>query len=818
MTQRSLSCEQQALELWYREPAAAWAEALPVGSGRLGAMVHGTLPVERINLNEDTFWSGPADTAVPEVAPQVLAQAREQLREGRHVEAGQTLRATQGADAEALQPVGDLVIEFVGAAEGKAAADYRRSLDLRDGVAAVEWGGPGRRVRHRVLASARHDVVAVRLETEDPAGLQLNLRLETPQHRAGVRAAAGGADEDAPGVPALELLLAAPRHVLPWPSTQGVVDEDDERRSIRASAVLCVEADEAATAAVSTGSDPCVTVRGARALTAYVAIRTGFEGWDVAPARDGEQCLAAAYRDVRSALDQGWEKVLAAHVDEHRAVMDRVMFELPAGAADPRLPTDERLALRADGRADEQLCALAFAFGRYLLLASSRPGTQAATLQGIWNAELTPPWNCQYTVNINTEMNYWPAECTALPECHEPLLRLVADLSEAGRPAARGIYGARGWTCHHNTDLWRLAVPVGAGQGDPMWSQWPLGGAWLSTHLAERWRFGRDPAFLAAVAVPVALEAARFVLDLLVEDEDGHLVTSPSTSPENQFATADGPAAVDRGCAMDLTLARELFGFVLEGTEQLVAAGVPLTQQDTATVREVRAALGRLAPLRVGSRGQLLEWSAEREPVDPHHRHLSHLVGLYPGSVVAVDPVLRDAARRALEERGDGGTGWSLAWKAALWARLGDGAAAHRLLGRYLRPVPVAPPGAADQAGGVYRSLLCAHPPFQIDGNSGVTAAVAEMLVQSHAVEGGAPVIEVLPALPAQWPEGRVTGLRARGAVSIVELAWAQGAPTALVVEAQAGTTVEVRWQETDGTSRARRLELTSGQRVTVIS
>jgi alpha-L-fucosidase 2 len=804
-----------ALELVYTEPAAIWAEALPVGNGRLGAMVHGAYPVERINLNEDTFWSGPGDTAVPEVREGLIEEARGQVRAGRHVAAGQTLLATQGADAEALQPVGDLLIEFVGAPAGAAAAPYRRSLDLRDGVAAVRRGLGGHLVRQEVIANVEREVVAVRLETDDPDGLHVNLSFATPQRRAETRVR--GEQQDG----ALALLLAAPRHVVPWPREDGVAYEDDDKSSIRAAALLEVAAEGGTVSTSAAGSGPVVQVqvRGSSALTAYVAIRTGFTGWDVAPVRDSEECLASAARDIRVAREASWEKLRAAHVEEHRALMDRVTLTLGDGDPSPDAPTDLRLARRAAGEADEQLSVLAFALGRYLLAASSRPGTQAATLQGVWNSEVTPPWNCQYTVNINAEMNYWPAETTGLFECHEPLLRLAADLSEAGRDAARGIYGARGWTCHHNTDLWRIATPVGGGQGDPMWSQWPLAGAWLCTHLAERWRFGRDLGFLAAIAFPVALDAARFVLDLLVEDGDGHLVTSPSTSPENQFATADGPASVDQGSAMDLTLARELFGFVLEAAEELTPAGIPLTRQDTDALDEVRAALPRLAPLRIGSRGQLLEWSAEYEEADPHHRHLSHLVGLYPGRIVALDPQLREAARRSLEGRGDAGTGWSVAWKAGLWARLGDGAAAHRLLDEYLRPVLPTGTGSDVQfsGGGVYRSMLCAHPPFQIDGNFGVTAAIAELLVQSHGVQDGAPVVELLPALPPQWPSGRVTGLRARGAVTVAELAWSQGTATSVVVQAQTATRFELRWRDADGAPQSRQLNLAAGERVTVL-
>ncbi len=833
-------------ELAYTAPAAIWAEALPVGNGRLGAMVHGTCPAERIDLNEDTFWSGPGDTEPPRVPDGLLARARVQIRAGRHVEAGRTLTATQGADAEALQPVGSLEVEFLGpegapagTREGSpegAPADtpprYRRSLDLRDGVARVERGTPGGTVRQEVLATARHQVVAVRLETDDPAGLRLAVRLRTPQRRAVRRPE---------GPDGLALLLAAPRHVVPWPRQEGVLHDDDGLRSTRAAAVVRVlaegigseealvacgparpgAADTAGPPTSAGGPDepaaevPAITVRGASAVTVLVAVRTGFAGWREPPERDAEQCRTAAEQDVEAARAAGWDALRAAHLADHRALMDRVTLRLDGAEPPADLPVDERLVRRAAGGEDEHLCVLAFLLGRYLLAASSRPGTEAATLQGVWNSEVAPPWNCEYTVNINTEMNYWPAETTALPECHEPLLRLVADLAEAGRPVARAVYGARGWTCHHNTDLWRIAVPVGKGLGDPMWSQWPMGGVWLCAHLAERWRFGRDPEFLARIALPVCLDAARFVLDLLVDDGHGRLVTSPSTSPENRFRTPDGPASVVEGSAMDLTLVRELFAFLLEAERETAATGRELPAEDAAALAEVRAALPRLAPLRTGADGRLLEWPAERVEDDPHHRHVSHLVGLYPGRTLAADPELRAAARGSLEARGDAGTGWSVAWKTGLWARLGDGEAAYRLLATYLCPVGPGLPGTSS-GGGVHRSLLCAHPPFQIDGNFGITAAVAEMLLQSHAEHDGVPVLELLPALPPRWPGGRVTGLRARGALRLVELVWAEGAVVSAEVEVLADTRFELRWTDRAGTGQVRRPVLRAGERVSV--
>jgi alpha-L-fucosidase 2 len=589
-------------------------------------------------------------------------------------------------------------------------------------------------------------------------------------------------------------------------------------RSVRAAALLRVDAEGgAAHPTVEYGpGGPVIAVRGASAATVYAAIRTGFEAWDRPPLRDAQACLALAVADVDRARAAGWGRMRREHVAGHRALMDRVTLALdptsdPDAAATAGVPVDKRLARRAAGGRDEGLAALAFAFGRYLLLAASRPGTQAATLQGIWNAQVTPPWNCEYTVNINTEMNYWPAETTALPECHEPLLQMIGDLALAGIPVARRIYGARGWACHHNTDLWRIAVPVGRGAGDPMWAQWPMGGVWLALHLAERWRFGRDIGFLAE-AFPAVLGAARFVLDLLVEDGEGMLVVSPSTSPENRFAAADGPASVDQGCAMDRTLAREILEFVVEAADALGAARRPPRADDDEALGRVRAVLPRLAPLRIGSRGQVLEWSAERGEPEPRHRHLSHLVGIYPGRTAAADPKLRAAARRSLEERGDAGTGWSIAWKIGLWARLGDGAAAHRLLGEYLTPVTA----DGEAAGGVYSSLLCAHPPFQIDGNFGVTAAIAEMLVHSHGTSGGTPVIDLLPALPPRWPGGEVCGLRARGAVTVDRLVWSDGALASATLTAQADTAVELRWRDREGAPRALRVGLAAGDRVRI--
>ncbi|SHL20789.1 glycoside hydrolase family 95 protein [Actinacidiphila paucisporea] len=748
---------------WYDRPALRWADGIPLGNGRLGAMVWGAPHEQRFSLNEDTFWSGPPTAEVPTVPPGLLADVRADLRAGRHVAAGERLKAAQGRSAEAPQPVGDLVLRTGG---GTDVEPLRRELDLRAGVARQVT----RHLTQEAFADTATGLLLIHLRTDDPAGFDAELSWHTPQRRSRVRPS---------GDDGLALLLTAPSHVGDDADRRPVIEHGDPAtpaaalvRVRRADGEVAVDGDR-------------LRLTGVRTCTVLVDVRTGFTGGD------REACLRRAAGAIQAAWHRDWPALLGAHTAEHAGHMDRVRLRLHDVPEPAAAPVDVRLRASAsgDGPRDEHLAPLLFDFGRYLLLACSRPGTQAAHLQGLWNDSVTPPWHCDYTVNINTQMNYWPAESTALPECHLPLIDLVTELADAGTGVARTLYGAGGWTCHHNTDLWRATWPVGDGNDDPVWSHWPLAGAWLSLHLAEHWRYGLDTRFLRERAWPVAAGAARFLLGVLTEDAEGYLVTGPATSPENRFATADGPASVDLSTAMDLTLARELLGFLVESA---TAAG---PAADPALLADIAAALPRLRPLAVGSRGELLEWHIERPETEPHHRHLSHLVGLFPGAALT-DPALRAAARRSLELRGDEGTGWSTAWKIALWARLGDGAAAHRMLGVMLRPVETDADG-----GGVYPSLLCAHPPFQIDGNFGATAALAELLVQSHT-----DVLDLLPALPPSWPSGEATGLRARGAVTVDRLTWSHGALHSAVLRAAHPTTLTVRWP-----SATRHLALPAG-------
>lgn len=786
--------------LWDDRPATTFTQAYPIGNGRTGTVVHGGVGHDRLPLNDGTFWSGApgivADLSRPRgpAGPGVLAEVRAAVAAGDSRRAQELVTGFQGGHSQSYLPLGDLLVDL--RVDGRTLREedvtgYSRTLDLTTGVHVTEFEAAGARVRQQAFASHPAGAVVLRWTVTGPARLGVTAGLTSP-YPGGVGVRDG----------LLARHLTAPADVLPphARAAEPVRAEVDGVTGMAAAVVVGLRSDGSPVpGAAATGCD------GAREVVLVLATATGFRGPSAEPSRDPAECTDRAAAVVTAVLARDVDDLLAEHVDDHGALFRACELDLspgaPGGPGDRGVRTVDRLA----DPDDPDLAALLFAHGRYLLIASSRPGGAPANLQGIWNEDPNPVWSSNYTTNINLEMNYWPALVTGLAECAEPLQRFVRDLAVTGARTAER-YGCRGWVAHHNSDLWGYSAPV---DGDPVWSNWPMGGPWLCQHLAEHHAVTGDVAELRR-SWPALRGAAQFCLDWLVERPDGTLGTSPSTSPENTFTAADGaPASVTADAAMDLALVGRLFDDVLR-CAPLVADGVA----DDELLAAVAAARDRLAPLRVGSRGQLLEWGTELPEVDPHHRHTSHLMALHPAGTIDADhdPGLTAAAARTLDLRGPEATGWALAWRVSLRARLGDGEGAAALLRRLLT-LTTATSVIADGGGaGVYANLFCAHPPFQIDGNFGAVAGIAEMLLRSLPAPAGSeapPELRLLPARPAAWTRGEVRGLRSRGGVR-VDLRWDEARVHATLT-ADRDTSCVVR----TGAGR-RRLELSAGVPVTV--